>query len=437
MSQLINSKIRQSIFITPQGALSYGAHIQGVLGDPSSRKSLSSVLNPTNVSDSADERVVNTYVYVDPSSKKIKQAESTHAWLTGKMKSVNLDSYPESLQKNIISSLNDIKAIYKGDTAHVLEGEEFEELLGSDPVLSALAPELLETFDVMLSEIEVEKKKYANVGVHDFIERYEFRKHIMILGGRGAGKTYTVSQRCEQQGYHTEFLAGHTGIESVDLLGYYVKDESGGLVWMDGPLSAAFRAAQEDKSVLFIDEILRIPTRELHILIGALTPDSSGNYNLRTNRVINTETGLGVSETLSVPKSNLWVVSTTNIGAEYDTEDMDLALPDRFRMIDMNVSASSVRQILDACNDGHFSEAVIEQLMKVYTTIDTLVQSKELTNTMNVRYLCEIIEMCKDPRELTSYFFDLMPNICSRTTDGKINEVEEKTFKHVIKSIIK
>lgn len=106
-------------------------------------------------------------------------------------------------------------------------------------------------------------------------------------------------------------------------------------------------------------------------------------------------------------------------------------------MIDMKVSAMTVRSIVESCNAGKFDESTLEKILKVYTTIEALVQTKELTHTINVRYLCEILSMCNDKNELVSYFFDLTPNVCSRTTDGDINEVEEKTYKHTIKSIFK
>jgi hypothetical protein len=432
--QLLGTKIKQSVFITSNGTLTYGAHLKGVLGEQGTKSAFASVLGNT-IDETESEKVINTYLYIDPATKALKEASKTHKWLTGKMKSVNLDSYPESLQKTIVGSLNEVKGIFKEENSYS-PLKEHQETLQEDPVLEKLYPELLEMFEVMITEIDTEKKKFTNVGVDDFIQRYAFNKHIMIMGPRGAGKTYTVSQYCEEQGYNTEFIAGHNGLESIDLLGYYVRNASGALIWMDGPLTSAFRHAQTQKSVLFVDEILRIPVRELNILIGALTPDSTGNFQLRTNRILGEEDGMGVSETLKVPVENLWVVSTTNIGADYDTEDMDLALKDRFRMLDMKLSDTSIRSIIEACNNDKFSNTTIDKMMKIYNTVDGLVKTKELTHTINVRYLCEIIDMCPDNVQLVNYFFDLVPNICSRTTDGDINEVEEKTYKQVIKSIL-
>jgi hypothetical protein len=206
---------------------------------------------------------------------------------------------------------------------------------------------------------------------------------------------------------------------------------------MDGPLTAAFRAALDGKSAFFIDEILRIPTRELNILIGALTPDATGHYQLRTNRITGAVDGLGKSEILRVPVENLWAIATTNIGSDYDTEDMDLALSDRFRMYEMANSIDTVRGIVESCNDSKMADSTINNLINLYTAVEALVQAKELTNTINVRYLCELVQMCPDDRQVKSYLYDLVSNVCSRTTDGNINEVEENIFKDTVKRIIK
>ena len=118
-------------------------------------------------------------------------------------------------------------------------------------------------------------------------------------------KTYSATQWIDEAGYESEFIAGHSGLESIDLLGYWIKNSEGNLIWLDGALTAAFRKALTQKCVLLFDELLRVPARELSILVGSLTPDSSGHYRLRTNRLVDENDGIGETETLVVPMENL------------------------------------------------------------------------------------------------------------------------------------
>lgn len=428
--KLLNFKTTESLIMIGETELTYGAHIQGVVGEGD--KSITSILSTPKESDNGD--VFNTYIFFDPHTGDVKEV-TDHAWLQGTVKNFNADGYPESLRGNIIKSLSSVKGIFK-DSPQVSLSEATVEAVTSDARFTAVVDSIKETYALMLAEIQKEKLSYSSVGINEFIKRYAFRKHVMLLGPRGLGKTFTVSKYLQENSIPTEFIAGHTGLESIDLLGYYIKAPDGSLIWMDGPLTAAFRTAEKGQSAFFIDEVLRIPARELNILIGALTPDSSGHYQLRTNRIVETNDGIGKSETIRVPVANLWAIATTNIGSDYDTEDMDLALSDRFRMYEMSHSTDAIRGIIESCNN-HFTSTIIDQLMSLYTAVESLVHAKELTNTINVRYLCETLSMCTDPKELRSYLFDLTPNICSRTTDGVINEVEEQIFKDTVKKIVK
>lgn len=430
--KVVNFKAVTSPMLVGDNTLTYGAHITGVVGTEG--KSIASILSTPK--EDEEGIVFNTFIIFDPNTNEIQEI-TNHAWLEGSLKSVNMDSYPESLRKSIIKALNGVKGLFASSKQIPID-ESIASILTTDTRFTDTVTEVKEAYKIMVEEIKKEKLSYSSVGINDFIDRYSFQKHVMLLGPRGLGKTFLVSKYLEAEKIPTEFIAGHAGIESIDMLGYYVKASDGSLIWMDGPLTAAFRAAALGKAAFFIDEVLRIPERELNILIGALTPDSTGHYQLRTNRIVDTEGGLGKSETLRVPVNNLWAIATTNIGADYNTEDIDLALSDRFRMYEMKHSMDAVRSIVESCNeDGVFSAKTIDQLMSLYTAVESLVQAKELTNTLNVRYLCEILSMCKNEKELRSYLFDLTSNVCSRTTDGPINEVEEKIFKDTVKRLIK
>jgi len=97
--------------------------------------------------------------------------------------------------------------------------------------------------------------------------------------------------------------------------------------------------------VLVIDEILRIPTRELNILLSTLIP-WRGKYTLRTGRALKSEDGIAYEEEISVSTKNLWIVGTTNIGRQHNNHSADEAFFDRFRVIRKETSDIEIETIL-------------------------------------------------------------------------------------------
>jgi hypothetical protein len=277
----------------------------------------------------------------------------------------------------------------------------------------------------------------------DFINRYAFKKHIKIVGKAGVGKTFKVDQFAEESGHAYEFIAGHSGLESIDLLGYYTKNNAGNMVWMDGALAAAFRKAShkdstgkyDKKCILVIDELLRIPARELSICVGSLTPSSRGTFKLRTNRIVDEIDGVGEAELLECPVENLWVVATTNIGGDFDVENIDTALDDRFRTIDVEMDNSTFRSIIESVDDSNnkLGSDVIDNFMKLKDAINILYLDQKLRNSISIRHVSEILTACTDKKQLFSYIYDLRNQICARDTTGVINEIQDVAFKDTIR----
>lgn len=269
------------------------------------------------------------------------------------------------------------------------------------------------------------------------IDRYYFKKHLLIRGAKGVGKTYAVDKRLNDDGIDYEFIAGHEGMESIDLLGYYIKDELGNLVWLDGALSRAFRKAKDDRCAIFFDEILRMPSRELNILVGALTPSSNNTYRLRTNRVVNTLDSIGETEIIEVPIENLWCVATTNIGAGYQVDDIDDALSDRFRICDKNTNTDELNTILMSYAGTKISNTKVNELITFYTQTNDLVKSGELEKEVNLRHLSETVQYANNDDEIKIYMLDLIPTWCSTDADGSLNKAEKEIIKKMIKKCIK
>jgi len=299
--------------------------------------------------------------------------------------------------------------------------------------IQALFTEMRE-YKKLLDEYLEELKKGVSGNIEDYLDTYFFKEHLMLLGERGASKTYTVTKYLADKGIETEFMGCHNAVEAIDLLGYYIKAHDGSFVWLDGALSGAFRKAQSGKKVvLFMDEILRMPAKELNILVAALTPDAEGYFNLRTNRITNINDGIGEVELLRVPKDMLWVIATTNIGADYDVEEIDVAFQDRFMSVEVELNEDVIKSILYKYTED---EIIVDKLINAYNKVNMAVEAQELANKLNVRHLVKVITYSgSDVNKMKEILLHFAPNICSRNIDGKLNKMDIEVYKEIIKSL--
>ena len=180
------------------------------------------------------------------------------------------------------------------------------------------------------------------------LKTYDGLKHMLVTGQAGVSKTYTVSLYAEAEDRKMFFKALDNGTETIDLVGHLIKLSNGDFAWKDGVVTQAFRAAAKgEKVLLFIDELLRAPDKELSLLIGCLTPDSRGMLVLRTGRPLEDTLVDGVveEEVIETTLDNLWCVATTNQGRGYHTGKIDMALKDRFRIFEQTMSEETSRDI--------------------------------------------------------------------------------------------
>jgi hypothetical protein len=267
-------------------------------------------------------------------------------------------------------------------------------------------------------------------------DRYAFKKHILLEGDKGSGKTYAATTWAKEQNLTQVFIGGHEQFESIDFLGHYIQQKNAELIWKDGALSEVFRKAKDgEKTVLILDEILRIPKRELNILISALSP-IDGEYVLRTGRALNAENGIAVEEVIKAPTQNLWVIGTTNIGDGYEVESIDEALIDRFKPIRKETTEQELHNILIKTSvKRDFSLESVNKLMTFYIKMQRLRSTSILSKLVNIRHLNEALELAHDENEIRTILEDSMLLWVEREYNGHPNAEQINAINAVMSKV--
>jgi MoxR-like ATPase len=165
--------------------------------------------------------------------------------------------------------------------------------------------------------------------------------HVLLTGPTGTGKSFCVNQVLAWLNLPHESIEGKEGLDDLYLLGAMVpvEGEAGTFRWHDGPLARVFRRAQQEKVVLWFDEVTRVKTRHQNLLVGAMNPKSGRQLELTgldgrmPQSPSNTYFTVEIAETAEIlvcPGENLVVVAACNMGGEYATHAMDAALDRRF-----------------------------------------------------------------------------------------------------------
>jgi hypothetical protein len=272
------------------------------------------------------------------------------------------------------------------------------------------------------------------------VKRYTFKKSLIIEGAPGSGKTHLAMSFAKD--FNNHLLQGHENIEPMDIIGYNVPalNDSGEeiKVWKDGALTAAFRDASNGiKTVLLVDEILRIPARERSAFTAALAPDPDGYYVLATDRVIDVKDGVAKGEVLKAHKSNLCVIGTTNVGAEYDIDDIEPAFGERFRFLRRDTTPEMVKNILICIGDKFgYDDKVKSALFDFYSGLCKVVSGGKLNTMPNIRHFVDIMELAEKPENIKREAMQSLSVWCGRQSDGRLIEDEVDIVKMLIDDLL-
>lgn len=271
-----------------------------------------------------------------------------------------------------------------------------------------------------LARREVELQAVGSCTGNFSPEFFAFKAPVLLLGERGSGKTTLPRNMARQYAARYFEQPGHAEVDATDMLGMLVPHGKGELVWKDGPVAAAFRAAaQGNKVVLTFDELLRIDERQLSFLLTTLSPDE-GRYRLPTGRIVDVTDGVAREEVLECPVENLWVVATSNIGADYAVCDMDPALADRFVLIEYDADLAKVRAYLTkACALRNFDQAWVPPMLSAYEKLKLLKRNGALRHSPSARMLVFAVQLAPEAESLKDMLSFLSVQLVARDLEGK------------------
>lgn len=260
--------------------------------------------------------------------------------------------------------------------------------------------------------------------LEEALNQYAFRYPVLAMGPQGSGKTRGARRFSREQGFEYVEIGGHEGVTTDELCGFNFVHK-GSDIWIDGTLSQACRMASKGKKVVFvIDELLRIPSRQLSILLTVLSP-YNGYYYLNTGRIVDVDDGVAKTEVLEIPVENLTVVATTNVGPNFQVDDIDPALRERFYLVWQGCDSELVKQIcLKVAASQGIDSAIVDKMMVFFEAMQTAYHQASVADTPSTRMMCNALLLSKDEKGVKEYLKASYLQWVSLDQNGKPNEIQ-------------
>jgi hypothetical protein len=267
---------------------------------------------------------------------------------------------------------------------------------------------------------------------------------VLLDGPPGTGKTYTCREFAKVGGFHAcAEVAGNSSMESIDFLGGMVPIGGGKMIWMDGPVTRAFReAARGRKMLLLIDELYRIPRRERGIFLNALIPHD-GTYRLRTGRAvgIDEKEGIASMELLGAPVENLSIVATTNSGSNFpDVEDEDPAGRERWHILHVEAKELMLKSILTSRITARgWPTSLTADFLALQKAVQLVYADNFCQKELSPRLVLRVFDLTAEPKReaIKTAAQELIPALTGRMPDGALIQEQVDSLNTAIASALK
>jgi MoxR-like ATPase len=258
----------------------------------------------------------------------------------------------------------------------------------------------------------------------------------LLTGPTGTFKTESAKRAAIESQSRLVVVKGMPGLEDRDLLGAVVPTVNGPQ-WVDGPLTKAFRHAQNEKTVLIVDELSRFEGHYQAVFIVALdelSPDEVVAMGMtpildERHRLLTLTNG----EQIIAPRSRLSIIATTNLGDDYiqASNQLDAALLGRFNLVidypypDPTIS---LKLYSDVSNP---TVAKVVHALELFTRTNTVHNQGLLQREANPRVIKSLLEEysalleqgdSKDSALLEAAKQTLIPFCVQRNSNGALEE---------------
>lgn len=272
----------------------------------------------------------------------------------------------------------------------------------------------------------------------------------MLLSGPSASfKSTFARQAAVGAGAALFVVQGTKSIEPIDLLGS-MQVIGGDTNWVDGPVAQAMRSAQRDKTLLLIDEAMRLEPENLNAIIPML--DRIPASDLPSMGIEPIADGPHFvlrlpEELIPAPVENLSVALTTNLGSGFfqPGDALDSALETRLRY-KFHLERPG-REVTEPIYRAVWDDSVVieplyalEQFTRENLIRDGGLFADSLSVTTNLAFLEELVTETEDGVSLKEAFYDtaeftLAPAVCPRDDYGRFEDAAFKTFMDKVKRV--
>ena len=279
------------------------------------------------------------------------------------------------------------------------------------------------------------------------VEAVQAGENILLGGPTGSGKTFCFQQIAQGLCRPVVTIEGKEGLLDLDFLGAILPKPDGSRGWVDGPLARALRLAWEDSVLIFIDEINRIPQKQINLLLTVLNRKSGLfcrllGIEVDDNRDFYVLEIPMTSEILICPAVNLQFVIAGNFGRNYSVYALDPALRRRFEtVIEFDYLVAQEECVLVQEHYPGLTVKVIEALVNVAQETRRMLANGELPGCVDTGSLLHWAAKCDrhGARSIAQVMQDARLTwadlVCGRDHIGRVNEGNFQALEDYLKSL--